>query len=124
MAACKSHVTFESTSGFVPQEEQQRLKAEYTPAYLLYANSERHGSLNIDYLAVDNEGKHIIMYLLPHWDDAVASRFLPIPGVRDLICQKDNAGFSPCTTHCATTKHDPASISSTKAPPTSSNAFS
>jgi ankyrin repeat protein len=94
MAACNSHVRSESTRGFVPREEENRRRAEYIPAYLLLANSERYGS-SIDYLAVDNEGKHIIMYLLPKWDNKVAERFLPIPGVRVLIRQKDNAGFSP-----------------------------
>ena len=64
------------------------------PAYRLLVDSERYGS-SIDYLAADNDGKHILMYLLPKWSTEIADRFLPIPGVRELIQKPDNAGFYP-----------------------------
>ena len=92
MAACASVIGSEAI-GHVPQKERERLNSEYTPAFLLLADSERYGSL-IDYLAVDNEGKHLIFYLLGRWDKH-AARFVSISGVRALIQQKDSAGFSP-----------------------------
>jgi ankyrin repeat protein len=48
----------------------------------------------IDYLAVDNEGKNMLMYLAPKWNKRYADRFLNIPGMKDLVYQKDNKGFS------------------------------
>ena len=95
LAACKSRIDHEGTSrAYIPKDEEERLKANYTPAYLALADSKLYGS-QIDYLATDNDGKHIINYLLPKWTDRIADRFLPIPGVRDLVRQKDNKGFSP-----------------------------
>ena len=95
LAACGSHIDHESNGrGYIPHDEQERLKAEYTPAYLALADSEVYGS-QIDYLATDDDGKHTINHLLPKWSDKIADRFLPIPGVCDLVCQKDKKGFSP-----------------------------
>ncbi|KAI9805730.1 MAG: hypothetical protein M1833_005223 [Piccolia ochrophora] len=104
MAACDSYITSESGRGIVTQKEAKRLKAEYTPAYMLLANSELYGS-SIDYLAVDDESRHTVMYLLPKWNNTVEERFLPVPGIRALILQKDKAGFSPL--HYALRAHDP-----------------
>lgn len=94
MSACESHITFEPDfkQPLVPKEGHS--KEDYIPAYLALADSELHGS-TIDYLATDKKGHHIINYLIPHWSDETAERFLPIPGVRDLVTQKDFAGFSP-----------------------------
>lgn len=96
MAACASTIESEESTGGIYRkpEEKARLKAEYIHAYMLLADSERYGS-KIDYLATDTEGKHLIFYLLAKWNDKVAERFLPIPGVRRLIGQKNNAGYSP-----------------------------
>jgi ankyrin repeat protein len=62
------------------------------PVCLLIA--DYHGP-SIDYLAVDNEGKHMVTYLAEVWTEDVSAQFLPIPGVRELIRQKDHKGFSP-----------------------------
>jgi ankyrin repeat protein len=100
MAACESHVEDEGCSSalFIPTEEQNRLRAEYIPAYMALADSELYGD-SIDYLATDNKGNNVIRYLMSRWNEKVAARFLPITGVRALILQKDSAGFSPL--HCA-----------------------
>ncbi|KAJ8067271.1 hypothetical protein OCU04_004632 [Sclerotinia nivalis] len=71
-----------------------QLKSRYVSPYMHLIKSTTYGS-SLDYLAVDNEGRHIIFYLLPRWTTETASLFLPIPGVRSLITQKDNAGYSP-----------------------------
>ena len=92
MAACASVVGSEAI-GYIPGKQWGRLDSKYTPAFLLLADSESYGS-SIDYLAVDNEGKHLIFYLLGKWDKH-AARFCSISGVRALIQQKDSAGFSP-----------------------------
>ncbi|KAF7870303.1 hypothetical protein EAF04_004049 [Stromatinia cepivora] len=73
---------------------RHRLKSGYVSPYIHLIKSTNYGS-SLDYLAVDNEGRHIIFYLLPQWTTETASLFLPIPGVRSLITQKDNAGYSP-----------------------------
>ncbi len=95
MAACQSHINHESgVRTYIPPQEEERLRAEYIPAYLALADSGLYSN-QIDYLATDNKGKHIINYLLPNWSDKIADRFLPISGVRELVCQKDKKGFSP-----------------------------
>jgi ankyrin repeat protein len=96
MAACSSIVDSEANrfGGYVPPDEQARLRAEYIPAYMLLVDSQRYGS-TIDYLATDNKGLHLIFYLQGKRNDRVLARFLPIPGVRELIRQKNNEGFSP-----------------------------
>jgi ankyrin repeat protein len=62
------------------------------PVWLLIA--DYHGP-SIDYLAVDDEGKHMVTYLAEDWTEEVSARLLPIPGVLELIRQKDHKGFSP-----------------------------
>jgi len=95
MAACASTVDSEASfKGFLPADEKERLKAEYIPAYMLLADSQRYRS-TIDYLATDNKGRHLIFYLLGKENNKVLDRFLPIPGVKELIRQKNNEGFSP-----------------------------
>ncbi|TEY39691.1 hypothetical protein BOTCAL_0454g00020 [Botryotinia calthae] len=66
----------------------------YVRPYLHLINSATHDS-SLDYLAVDNEGRHVIFYLLSKWTSETALLFLSIPGVRSLVTQKDNAGYSP-----------------------------
>ncbi|TVY17972.1 Ankyrin-3 [Lachnellula arida] len=95
MAACSSTVDSEARLGsLLPRSEKARLKTEYIPAYMLLADSQRYGS-TIDYLATDNKGRHLIFYLLEKRNDKVLDRFLPIPGVKALVRQKNNEGFSP-----------------------------
>ncbi|KAM0310192.1 hypothetical protein ACHAO8_008360 [Botrytis cinerea] len=66
----------------------------YVRPYLHLINSATYGP-SLDYLAVDNEGRHLIFYLLSKWTSETALLLLSIPGVRSLITQKDNAGYSP-----------------------------
>jgi ankyrin repeat protein len=95
MAACGSWIHSEAIQEWhLSSEEKKRLRAEYTPAWLLLADSELHSS-SIDYLAVDNGGNHIIFWLLSKWNEEIAARLLQIPGVRALIGQKNNEGYSP-----------------------------
>jgi ankyrin repeat protein len=100
LAACESQVELESDSGsgLVPFAEQDCFKAKYTSACMELVESETYGR-SIDYLAADNDGRHAIHYLLPRWNNRISTRLLTIPGVRALIHQKDNHGFSPL--HCA-----------------------
>ena len=96
MAACSSSIDHEQPSGlgYVSNTERDQLKTTYTPAYMALADCELH-SASIDYFAVDNEGTNVVRYLLNHWTEEVAIRFLSVPGLRTLITQKDNKGFSP-----------------------------
>ncbi|RFU35297.1 hypothetical protein B7463_g1040, partial [Scytalidium lignicola] len=96
MSALSSSVKYEHDSVALQPEEKDRLIAEYTPSYLLLANSPLY-SKAIDYFATDNEGKHIIFYLAQNKACAKqhAARFLSILGVSALIVKKDKAGFSP-----------------------------
>ncbi|EDO02691.1 hypothetical protein SS1G_05168 [Sclerotinia sclerotiorum 1980 UF-70] len=69
-------------------------QSRYVNPCIHLINSKTHGS-SLDFLAVDNEGRHIIFYLIYRWTTEVSSLLLSIPGVRSLITQKDNAGYSP-----------------------------
>ncbi|TGO16290.1 hypothetical protein BTUL_0030g00180 [Botrytis tulipae] len=66
----------------------------YVPPYLRLVNSATHRP-SLNYLAVDNKGRHIIFCLLSRWTSETVPLFLSIPGVRSLFTQKDNAGYSP-----------------------------
>ncbi|KAF7933838.1 uncharacterized protein EAE98_003547 [Botrytis deweyae] len=78
----------------VTPSKLEKSQPPYVPPYLHLVNSATHGS-SLDYLAVDNKGRHIIFYLLSRWTSETAPLFLSIPGVRSLFTQKDNAGCSP-----------------------------
>lgn len=78
--------------------ETDQSKPAYTRPYTHLINSATHGA-SLEYLAVDNKGSHVIFYLLISWSSETMSQFFSIPGVRPLITQKDNAGYSPL--HCA-----------------------
>jgi ankyrin repeat protein len=96
MTACKSTVGYEGQykASFITSEEQQRLRNEYTPAYLALAESPLYAN-QLDYSATDSDGQHILMYLLPHWSPQIEEEFLSKPEVQRLVLQKDLAGFSP-----------------------------
>jgi ankyrin repeat protein len=94
LAACLSHVRSDSVAGYLKHEETLRLEADYTPSYLLLADSSKYRP-TIDYSAADFDGKHLIIHLLNKWQSKLAKRFMSIPGVSDLIHQKDKLGFSP-----------------------------
>ncbi|KAF5876996.1 putative ankyrin repeat protein [Botrytis fragariae] len=78
----------------VTPSKLEKPQPPYVPPYLHLVNSATHGP-SLDYLAVDNEGRHIIFYLLSKWTSETAPLFLSIPGVRSLVTQKDNEGYSP-----------------------------
>ncbi|KAF7889949.1 uncharacterized protein EAF02_002364 [Botrytis sinoallii] len=86
----------------VTPSKLEKSQPPYVPPYLHLVNSATHGP-SLDYLAVDNEGRHIIFYLLSRWTSETAPLFLSIPGVRSLFTQKDNAGYSPL--HCVLSSH-------------------
>jgi ankyrin repeat protein len=94
LAACLSQVRSNSVTDQLTRDERMRLEASYTPSYLLLADSSKYGA-TIDYSAIDSDGKHLIIHLLSQWQSKLAQRFMSIPGVSDLIHQKDNLGFSP-----------------------------
>ncbi|KAL9109201.1 MAG: hypothetical protein Q9227_006126 [Pyrenula ochraceoflavens] len=94
MSACKSMVKAEPGYEYLPLRDQRRYETEYVPSYMLLADAAKHNSF-VDFIALDDEGRSIINYLLPHWSDDVASRFLAITGVQELITRKDSSGFSP-----------------------------
>ncbi|KAM3076481.1 hypothetical protein ACMFMG_007293 [Clarireedia jacksonii] len=78
-----------------PRGNGESLNDDNSHPYLLLVNSPIHGS-KIDYLATDNEGKHIIFYLISRLcDKKIPKRILDIPGVRGLIRKKDNEGYTP-----------------------------
>ncbi|KAF7954219.1 hypothetical protein EAE96_005348 [Botrytis aclada] len=78
----------------VPPSKLDQPQPPYVRPHVHLVKSATHGP-SLDYLAVDNEGRHIIFYLLSKWTPETTSLFLPIPGVRSLITQKDNEGYSP-----------------------------
>jgi ankyrin repeat protein len=85
MAACRLHRN---------DRKFQGLKAQA----ILIAESNIHGSA-IDYQAVDDDGNHILMHLIPGWTSELSNFFLNKPKVQALINQKNKKGFSPL--HCA-----------------------
>ncbi|KAH8812997.1 ankyrin repeat-containing domain protein [Xylogone sp. PMI_703] len=95
MAALSSSVKYEYNIVDLQLEGKERLEAEYTPSYLLLANSTLYGK-SIDYFAIDNEGRHIFFYIAQNRECIKhAARFLSTPDIKPLIVKKDKAGFSP-----------------------------
>ncbi|TGO27127.1 hypothetical protein BPAE_0047g00430 [Botrytis paeoniae] len=102
LCAISNSTKREGQYSHVPPSELEKSQPPYVRPYLHLVNSATHGP-SLDYLAVDNEGRHIIFYLLSKWTSETAPLFLSIPGVRSLITQKDNAGYSPL--HCILSSH-------------------
>lgn len=94
MAACNNSMSWEDTGRVFDVEEKRKMCENYVPAYLQLANAKEYGK-QIDYLATDGAGRHLLFYLAKMWNDKISHRFLAIDGVKNLMTQKDNAGFSP-----------------------------
>jgi ankyrin repeat protein len=104
MAACRSRIISECIGNKTSPRHSEDSEDEYSHLYLLLIDSPIHG-LKIDYLAIDNKGEHIIFYLTARaWDTMIHKRVLDIPGVRSLINQKDNEGYSPLHRACDISK--------------------
>ncbi|KAI9642049.1 hypothetical protein NHQ30_009920 [Ciborinia camelliae] len=94
LAAITNPTTMEEEHGYIANEDRDTQKSEYTPPFIHLLNSSIHGP-SLDYLAVDNEGRHIIFYLLSRWTDETAFLIFSIPCIRSLVTQTDFAGYSP-----------------------------
>jgi ankyrin repeat protein len=81
MAACK------------PPHNDQKFQGTKAKSILI-ASSNSHGS-TIDYQAVDNDGNHVLMHLIPGWTSELSDFFLNKPEIQAVINQKNKKGFSP-----------------------------
>lgn len=73
---------------------QERVSSGEASACQLLADSEHYQ--DIDYTAVDNQGRHMGFHILYNWREEIAARFSK--EFQSVFCQKDNRGFS-CLGH-------------------------
>lgn len=100
LAACSCAALLEKAAdlfAYRSSEDRALQMASYQPSHLALAESPIHGP-RIDYLATSNDGSHLwhhgiqgSMSLKPEF----ARPLLLIPGVRELIRQRNEAGFLP-----------------------------
>ena len=100
LAACSCRARYEEPPNpyVVPYGDREKQAVrEFEHSCLALAESPIHGP-KTDYLAKDNEGRHLWHHGLEgplSCSPELVQRLLSIPGIRDLIRERDNAGFLP-----------------------------